>query len=142
MHPVRWVRRIRNLAVAPAAHRRVVLAAVALTPRVGWRLRRRGYQATRAWLETRPVPPADTTALARADRAIRALPWRPRCLERSLVVWRLAGAGAQLRLGVSREGRQFHAWVERDGIVLNDTADVATRYLPFDGTGVDPDRFD
>ena len=143
MDPMRrWARRILSLAAAPADERKAVWAAVALSPRVGRRLRRRGYAATRDWLAARPAPAVSAEAAVRADRALRLLPWQPRCLERSLLVWWLAGDGAEIHLGVSPEGRRFHAWVERDGTVLNDHPDVATRYLPFRGTDVDTDRFD
>ena len=137
-----WVRRIRVWLSAPAEERRTVWTAVAVAPRVRRRLRRHGYAATREWLASRPAAASSAAAVMRADRAMRRLPWQPRCLERSLVVWWLAGDGAEIRLGVTPEGRRFHAWVEQDGQVLNDVPDVAARYLPFGGGDVDPDRFD
>lgn len=143
MNPMRrWTRRIHGLVTAPAEHRRAVWTAVVVAPRVRRRLRRTGYVATRDWLARRSTPVVSVEALGPVDRAVRLLPWRPRCLERSLLVWWLAGDGAEIRFGVSREGRRFHAWVERDGVVLNDVPDVATRYLPFDGADADPASFD
>lgn len=59
------------------------------------------------------------------------------CLTRSCcLVWLLGrhGVAAELRIGVSRAGGAFaaHAWVEYQGVPVNDTADVADRFAPFD----------
>ena len=85
----------------------------------------------------------------RANTAIVGLPWRANCLERSLVVWWVAGAEAQLKLGVATgdgsEPHRFHAWVERDGVVINDSPGVAAEFLPLVGQAVestDPAVFD
>jgi hypothetical protein len=57
-----------------------------------------------------------------------------RCLERSLVVWWLAGDDSVIRFGVAPRTADkphvFHAWVERDGLVVNDHPDVASHFLP------------
>jgi hypothetical protein len=44
------------------------------------------------------------------------------------------GIETDLRIGVRRALGQFeaHAWVELDGIALNDSNDVGQRYSPFD----------
>jgi len=62
---------------------------------------------------------------------------RVNCLERSLTLWWLLGRRgieSQLRIGVRTASGQFeaHAWVERDGIALNDSNDVGQRFSPFD----------
>ena len=59
------------------------------------------------------------------------------CLKQSLVLWillRSQGILSELRIGVQRESDKFtaHAWVEYQGIVLNDTDDVHQRYQAFD----------
>ena len=59
------------------------------------------------------------------------------CLKQSLVLWillRSQGILSELRIGVQRESAKFtaHAWVEYQGIVLNDTDDVHQRYQAFD----------
>lgn len=61
---------------------------------------------------------------------------QPSCLERSLALWcllRRNGIEAELRIGAQANGREFaaHAWVEWDGIVLNDSPDVRKRYSTF-----------
>jgi Transglutaminase-like superfamily len=63
-------------------------------------------------------------------------PWA-NCLKQSLVLWfllRAQGIISELRIGVQTESAKFaaHAWVEYQGIVLNDTDDVHQRYQAFD----------
>ncbi|NQT17918.1 MAG: lasso peptide biosynthesis B2 protein [Planctomycetes bacterium] len=57
------------------------------------------------------------------------------CLQESITVWRLLrrqGIHSDLRIGVRRsEGRfEAHAWVEHAGVVISDTQDVSTRFVP------------
>ena len=57
------------------------------------------------------------------------------CVARSLVCWALCrrrGIDAVIRIGMDPETRRAHAWVEIDHNPVDDTADVAERYLPFD----------
>lgn len=61
---------------------------------------------------------------------------QPSCLERSLALWwllRRNGIEAELQIGAQTSGKEFaaHAWVEWDGMVLNDSPDVRKRYSPF-----------
>ncbi len=63
----------------------------------------------------------------------RHLPWQPTCLERSLVLQRLltrCGIQTQLCIGVRKEGQQLtaHAWLEREGRVVNDSPQAAETY--------------
>jgi hypothetical protein len=74
------------------------------------------------------------------ESTARLVPWQPNCLHRSMTLWwvlRRRGVESAIRFGVqprSPSGRPaFHAWIECDGVVLNDDLDVATRFLPFDG---------
>ncbi len=60
------------------------------------------------------------------------------CLERSLLLWSLLrrrGFSGTIRIGVSNKAEQFkaHAWVELNGVVLNDRPDVAAEFVPFSG---------
>lgn len=55
------------------------------------------------------------------------------CLLESITLWRLLkcqGIDSRVRIGVQREAEKLeaHAWVECQGIVINDTADVANRF--------------
>ncbi|GEM_PF-622342 len=91
------------------------------------------------------------------EAVARRLPWTPNCLERSLVLWwllRQQNVTTDLRIGARRvktvdtdspsatdaRGRRpalsgtmaFHAWIELDGMVLNDRSDVREIYATFD----------
>jgi hypothetical protein len=62
---------------------------------------------------------------------------RGTCLSRSLTLWWLLkqqGIDSELRIGVHRmaDGIRAHAWIEHQGVVLNDQPDVRTRFTPFD----------
>ncbi len=69
--------------------------------------------------------------------AARYAPYRGNCLSRSLTLWwLLLGQGIQtdLRIGVTWPPGQFeaHAWIEYQGVVINDRQDVGRRYSAFD----------
>ena len=58
------------------------------------------------------------------------------CLERSVVVWWVVGGSevAEMQFGVRPSKTSvpdFHAWVEADGVVVNDRANVSAEFLPF-----------
>jgi hypothetical protein len=63
------------------------------------------------------------------------LPVRANCLQRSLVLWwmlRREGIISKVRFGARKEsnGLTAHAWVELNEIVLNDSDDIAQKYIP------------
>jgi hypothetical protein len=69
--------------------------------------------------------------------ASRHAPYRGNCLSRSLTLWWLLlgqGIHSDLRIGVNRPQGKFeaHAWIEYQGVVINDRADVGRRYSVFD----------
>jgi hypothetical protein len=123
----RWLL-LKALVLLPAARRALRLGALRYLPRTA----------------TSGGPPAAQT-LEAAQRvakmvgaAARHGPWRPTCLEQSLVLlWLLdrRGIPAQLRIGVRKDAGELeaHAWIESGGVVLNDTADVSNRYRQFEG---------
>ena len=60
------------------------------------------------------------------------------CLRKSLLLWFLLhrqGIASEIRIGVQFEDKSFkaHAWVEADGLILNDSQDIDFRYAPFQG---------
>lgn len=64
--------------------------------------------------------------------------WRGSCLSRSVVLADLLDRQRipnELRIGVRNplHGFAAHAWVEHAGMVLNDDADVASRFTPIPG---------
>lgn len=82
-------------------------------------------------------PVVDATARA-VDRAARCGPRQPSCLPRALTLWwllRRQGIAAELRIGARRvaDRLEAHAWVECDGRVLNDHADIHDRFAAFGG---------
>lgn len=61
----------------------------------------------------------------------------PTCLHRSLTLWwllRRQGIACELRIGVRKAQGRFeaHAWVERQGVALNDRSDIGQDFAPFD----------
>lgn len=57
------------------------------------------------------------------------------CIHRALALQRMLarrGIGVTLRIGLGRKPNLFpgHAWLERDGAVVNDDAELVARYEP------------
>ncbi len=68
-------------------------------------------------------------------------PYGASCLDRSVFLWflmRRHGVDGQIRIGVTFDAGKLdgHAWVELDGVVVNDAPDVALRFAVFDGDPV------
>ena len=144
---------IPKFLLVPASQRRAVTQAVRKMPAVRRSLHERGYAETLAWLRSCSRPSLEKeergTAAKRTNHVIETLPGRTSCLERSLVVWWVAGEDAELKLGVAPgEGsgpHRFHAWVEQNGVVINDSPEVAAEFLPLIGQAAeatDPAVFD
>lgn len=128
------------------AERRIALESAALMTLTAASLRLFGLRRVYHWMGRRrprrkpaQAGPDDTFArLAEAGvrRAARPLPYAT-CLPQSLTLWwllRRHGIQSELRLGVRKEGEEFkaHAWVEVDGVALNDRDDVRHRYSAFE----------
>ncbi len=132
---LRGVRQYRALS-RPA--RKTALKALAYLPKARRSLRRDGYATTLSALKDTGIPtmgPDEMPEVAHfVDRVARLRPLVFTCLERSLAVLWVAGDDAHIVRGVTRgetgEPHQFHAWVELDGLVLNDPQSVKTKYLP------------
>lgn len=63
---------------------------------------------------------------------------RAHCLPRSLAAWwmlRRQGVASEIRIGVNQQENVFqaHAWVERNGVILNDSDDMHQRFAAFEG---------
>ena len=131
----RWAR----WRVLPARERRQTLLAAALIPLAAASLRIAGVRRTLKPLARGPAgldPRAAREAARAVARAARHAPYRGNCLSQSIALtWllRRRGVAADLRFGARRREGQLeaHAWVEHDGVVLNDTPDVARRFSPF-----------
>jgi hypothetical protein len=120
------------------------------------RLRTGGYGKTLA--ATRPVSESrlssqDRLVLAQGTAwalavAVKYGPGNPKCLLRSLVLgWFLGQKGIPFKIQIALPGGNTtasnspepefsaHAWLELDGVVLNEREDIAAKFSPFDGPG-------
>lgn len=144
MGPLDKIRLFRSLSLP---ERRLLLRAAVMLPRVDVSLRLRGWERTRMdwelWADgAGPRCGIESRRVAwLVERAARTVPWPATCLRRSLVLWALLrrdGVQAEIRLGVRKaEGAHAaHAWVEFQGVVLNDRQDVAQLFpAAFDAHG-------
>lgn len=131
-----------------------LMTMVWLVPAVHVAVRAFDYRKTREWLERRAAArrsspsgsPEDLAAWPLATARVTRYSLLPgNCLSRSLAleyVLRARGHDAQLHLGVTRADGAFaaHAWVTHGDTVLNDTQDVASRYVPFTRRPLPPQR--
>lgn len=104
-----------------------------------------GFARTMRWIrrdaERAPLlPDVDDALVARCEYAVAMAaalyPGRAACLERSLVLYwwlRRAGVVVQLRMGAQLYPFLAHAWVERDGRVINDVAEHVKLFRPIEG---------
>ena len=79
---------------------------------------------------------ATAQGIARVVNSASAQFFRNVCLPRSMTLWWMLGRrgiASELRIGVSKEVGIFkaHAWLECQGIVLNDSTEVGTNFTPF-----------
>lgn len=79
---------------------------------------------------------ATAQAIARVVNIAAAQMFRAVCLPRSMTLWWMLGRrgiASELRIGVRKEADTFtaHAWLECQGIILNDSAEVRTDFTPF-----------
>ena len=124
------------------------MRAMLLLPLVSLSLRWRGFRATQATLQSflsitrseneRTAPPDAVTLTARlVNSADRHGLVHATCLAKSLTLWWLLerqGVDAQLRVGIRKDNEKFqaHAWVERDGVALNEPDEHHLHYAMFD----------
>ena len=126
-----------------AMQQRTLLAAWLWLPLFWLGLRLLGLPRFQAYLLQTPVKSlhdmalADIRAQGRAvNIATRYTPFPATCLTRSLLLgWLLQrrGVKSQLRIGVRfKQGvLDAHAWVECDGIAVNDRPDVSAQFASF-----------
>lgn len=141
-------RKGQQFAALTCADRRALLQALVLLPIATAGRHVMSYGRLRTVLSTLLPPRAelsltDPEARAHAEQLARMVqiaagrsPLRPSCLDRSLVLWvllRRHGYSSTLRIGARKEGTRFeaHAWVEVNGVVVNDAEDVGRRFAAF-----------
>ena len=140
---------LRRLCALSALQWRWLIAAQLLMPLIVLSLRTRGYSKTLAIITPeRHQKLAEDSTGADIEEAqdmawivnIAATrgPFKARCLTRSLALLALlhrTGIPAHLQLGLRKNGDDFgaHAWVELQGIPLNDSARKVALYQHFRG---------
>jgi hypothetical protein len=136
----------------PGREQKVLLASLVLLPFFWLGLRLAGLQRFQAWLDRSPIarraPLTDAEAAAlgvAVNRAANHILGSANCLTRSLLLrWLLRrfGTASDLRIGVRFEEGKLaaHAWVERDGIPVNDRPEVVACYAAFEQP-VSPEMF-
>ena len=130
-----------------------------LYPALGFALRRWGLRRVQERLKgLTPEQPRRRAGTADDARRLawivevtgRRGPWQPNCLQRSVMLWWLLarrGYGGELCIGVRRKSGSptgsgtldFHAWVELEGAVLNDTPRVREAFATFGRPIASPD---
>ena len=143
---VKW----RRFRMRPAEDRHLILLAAFILALTKVGLSWFGFQRWKELIEKvllpadRPLPLPAGSQFEKGLRVARAVHSAelhgiglPNCLERSLTLWlllRLKGIAGELHIGARKvSGRlDAHAWVELDGRVLNDGAEVYERYALFD----------
>jgi hypothetical protein len=136
----------------PGREQVVLLASLALLPVFWLGLRLAGLQRFQGWLDRVPVARREPLSHAEAvalgvavNRAANHVFGPATCLTRSLLLrWLLRryGTNSDLRIGVCFEQDKLaaHAWVENDGIPVNDRPEDVARFAPF-GQPVAPEMF-
>jgi hypothetical protein len=132
-----------------AADWRLLLRAGYILPLRTLQLRLRGYAFAARQVKRTPSKRFERTRRTTTLQLARRTAWivslasryglcRGKCLARSLTLIDLLhaqGIEADLRIGVQKPTSQLdaHAWVEYEGVVLNDDDDVALRFAPVAG---------
>jgi hypothetical protein len=135
--------RLRQFASLSRSQQRTLLASAAWMPLFALSLRLLGLARCQSLLYRTPMRPRldampldQIRAIGTAVNIAARHAFPARCLTRSLLlVWllRRRGVRADLRIGVSTAGGSFraHAWVECDGVPVNDRPDVASEFASF-----------
>ena len=134
--------------------RKTFRRAAMLLPVVKASLRLRGFKKTRESLEKHQsrgsaepsVSGGRLEAVLGISRMVRAATRygfvRSSCLEESLTLWHLLrkqGYEAKLRIGVRKAAQKFeaHAWVEHNGVALNQAEQMHRHYAAFESEFVE-----
>jgi hypothetical protein len=109
----------------------------------------RGYAKTEASLQSRAESNSEDISagqdvalrIAKTSRMVRAASqlgsMRATCLAQSLTLWfllRQQNISSVIKIGVRKKDghMEAHAWVERNGVALNETDEVHQHYAPFE----------
>lgn len=139
---------LRRFSALERTAQTLFLRASVMLPLVGLSLKFRGFDATRSRLR-KALPHVaqqmDSGSLNKqialtahmVNAADRHGLVHPSCLVKSLTLWWLLGRQgipSELRVGVRKESGNLeaHAWVEREGIALNEPEERHRHYAAFD----------
>ena len=139
--------RLRRFSALERPARGLFLRAAVLLPLISLSLRLRGFRETQAFLLkflSTSNNEADSSAPGRVVLTVRMVRaaarhgvGHPTCLEESLALWWLLGRqgiASELRIGVRKQDEKFeaHAWVEREGMAVNEPQALHEHYAAFD----------
>ena len=140
-------KRLKQLQKLTVSEWQVMLTAMLVLPLIALSLKTKGVKWTRHFLarhgraslsipEERQLEVAQSVARMVSIAANHGI-YRTNCLKKSLATWWLLarrGIQSELKIGVNKDEGEFsaHAWVEYQGNVLVDTADVGKRFSAFD----------
>lgn len=139
--------RLRRFSALEGQARGILVRAMLLLPVVSQSLKWRGFAATQESLQRRKVPAGKSgdsrnqnleVTVRMVKAAVRHSFGQPSCLEESLTLWWLLarqGISSEVRIGVRKEATKFeaHAWVEREGMALNEPEGKHQHYAAFEG---------
>ena len=147
--------RLRRFSALEPGARGLFLRALALLPLISLSLRIRGFRATQLSLhkyisDSQSTPPSAGTltvdgkkaaSVTLSARMVKSAAYsgfgNVTCLEKSLALWWLLGRqgiASNVRIGTRRTREKFeaHAWVECDGVALNEPEELHRHYAAFD----------
>jgi hypothetical protein len=143
--------RLQRFSALDSEARGIFLRAAVLLPLISLGLRIRGFRATQQGLQTfsffskaKKHLPENGDARERVGLSVRMVNaaarhgWgRPTCLEKSLALWwllRRQGITSSVRIGARTLGGKLeaHAWVECEGVALNEPGGEHRHYATFD----------
>jgi len=140
--------RLRRFSALERPARSLFLRATVLLPLVALSLRWRGFRATQATLQRSLLNDNQEREAALVSKSAAMIAHmvnaadrhglvHPSCLAKSLTLWWLLarqGISSHLRIGIRKKEEKFeaHAWVERDGIALNEPDEHHYHYAAFD----------
>jgi hypothetical protein len=141
--------RLRRYKALDAESRALFWRAVRLLPRITLSLRLRGYARTEASLHSRVKSRLETIVteedlaprIAKTSRMVHAASQfgtiRATCLAQSLTLWFLLqqqNISSAIKIGVRKKDgcMEAHAWVERNGVTLNEPDELHQHYAPFE----------
>lgn len=140
--------KLKKLRALPRSDRRLLMEAAGALPLIAASLRVLRINplldclAKLAGYPDRPLSPTDALPTIHRTRRLVGLAAQHglcggNCLSRSTTLWwllRRQGIPSELRIGVRKEGEKLHAhaWIEYEGVAVNDRLDTLGRYSPFD----------